>query len=218
MDVPKRRSLVGSLWRILLGTGCGLGLLTAMVWPGECRTCRNRGRASEAAAIATLSNIHTAQHRLRTTATVDRDEDGHGEFGGFGALTAAAPHPCGPPAPPLLAEAFAELHQGRAARNGYLFQIWLPARGGGWIPADGPGDVDAEAARRSFRCFAWPGIPQAKRAFCVDETGQVQACDNQDRRYVGTSRPLTAAAAAPPQAMAAVVTGARGPGDWYPVP
>lgn len=213
------RPLLSSLRRIAVGTACGLGLLALLFWPGECAVCRNRGRANEAAAIATLRNVHAAQVRFRAGAAIDRDRDGRGEFGWFGDLAGPVPRPDGPPVP-LLSPAFAAVQGGRVARSGYLFQLWLPARGGGWTTDGGAGEVDPAAAGAAFRCVAWPNTHPSKRAFFVDEGGVVHACGNEDRRYAGAARPLlgAAAVATAPAIAAAVASAPRGPGDWHPVP
>lgn len=211
------RPLLASLGRITAGTVAGLGLLALVCWPGECAVCRNRGRANEAAAIATLRNIHAAQVRFHAAKAADRNHDGQAEYGWFAELAAPVAQPDGPPTP-LLSAAFANGPGGRVARSGYLFQIWLPAAGGGWTTGGTAEGVDAAAASRAFRCVAWPNAHPSKRAFFIDESGVLCACGNEDRRYSGIDRPLSAAATAAPPITAQLAATRRGPGEWYRVP
>lgn len=214
-----QRRIVSCLLRIGFGVAAGLALLWAMFVPSFGR-CGCRLNANESAAIATLKNIHSGQGRFRDTAIVDSDHDGHGEYGWFGELAGSSPLRGGDVLlQPFLSTAFGKGSAGRVLRSGYLYQIWLPAKGGGWVTEGDAREVDGKAAETTFRCLAWPLEGKAKRAFFIDAKGTLYACSNSDFRYQGHERPLPVAAAVPTTEPLFATTGNQtvGPGDWYPV-
>ena len=103
--------------------------------------------ANENAAIATLRSIAAAQQQLQSSAAIDTDGDGGGEFGYFAELAGAAPmrsydgnNPPGAQVtalatdildPPILATNFGDIiadaaGQGIVERQGYHYKIYLP--------------------------------------------------------------------------------------------
>ena len=103
--------------------------------------------ANENAAIATLRSIAAAQQQLQSSAAIDTDLDGGGEYGYFGELagadairlnTAGTVAANGPLLDPTyLPVAFGNVANGFVERQGYLFQMILPdvLAGGGTIAA-----------------------------------------------------------------------------------
>lgn len=103
--------------------------------------------ANEAAAIATLRSISSAQAQLQSSAAIDTDADGGGEYGYFGemagidAMRVAAGAPAAPAAgavtdiltPAVMASAFGTVVAspapggGIVQRSGYCFAMYLPA-------------------------------------------------------------------------------------------
>jgi prepilin-type N-terminal cleavage/methylation domain-containing protein len=103
--------------------------------------------ANEAAAIATLRSISSAQAQLQSSAAIDTDADGGGEYGYFGEMSGVDPMRVagagGLPAagaalpavtdllnPAVMSSAFGNVvaapSGGVVSRSGYNFQMWLP--------------------------------------------------------------------------------------------
>jgi hypothetical protein len=142
--------------------------------PDGTETRSARVAANELAAVATLTHLVMAQAHYQATALGDADRDGEGEYGGFVALTRTNP--------PILAERFRNVVDGRLETNGYYFRLHVPA-----------GDL----AERVWCCYAWPveeGVT-GRRAFFVNQFGDVLA--NADGRYSGDKEPEPTAAFQP---------------------
>lgn len=211
--------IVPFLLRIGFGVVAGLALLWVTFVPSFGK-CGCRLNANESAAIATLKNIHSGQSEFHDAAAVDSDHDGHGEYGWFGELAGSFPARDGEVLlQPRLSAAFSNVEGGRVTRSGYLFQIWLPAKGGGWVTEGDAWEVDGKAAETTFRCLAWPLEGRGKRAFFVNAEGTVYACGNSDFRYQGNERPVPvqAAVAAREPLFAGTAIGPPSPGEWVPV-
>jgi hypothetical protein len=149
--------------------------------------CPPRCNANESAAIATLKNLSSAQQAFRDAHTLDRDHDGVGEFGWFADLTNCDP--------PQLSKSFRSPRNGTIIRSGYRFRIWLPAATGGWVHGGEGTHSAVDAAERQFRIYAWPDSPASgKRAFFIDEHGDVLEAPNAEHRYAGASCPSPDAA------------------------
>jgi hypothetical protein len=163
-----------------------------------------RYAANESAAVATLRNIRSAQSQCQASGAIDADQDGVGEFGYFAELTGKLPLRPGTTAkmsPPVLSSALGNIKGGRVVRSGYVFQMFLPGKDRAWLAeADAGGTPipapDPQRAEASFRCYAWPVQHgrSGKRAFVVDERGDVRACD-AGGRFDGESKPVTPDAA-----------------------
>ncbi|MEL6428228.1 MAG: prepilin-type N-terminal cleavage/methylation domain-containing protein [Planctomycetota bacterium] len=164
--------------------------------------------ANENAAIATLRSIAAAQQQLQSSAAIDTDLDGGGEYGYFGELagadnirlnTAGTVAANGPLLDPTyLPVAFGNVANGFVERQGYLFQMILPdALSSGaiaaLIEATGGGNggtfPDPSNAEILWCCYAWP-VQQGKtgnRAFFINQDGDVTAWANvQTTIYNGT--------------------------------
>lgn len=161
-------------------------------------------RDGERAAVAALQQVARAQRQLLDSAAIDTDGDGRGEHGYLGELAGGARLRIDPAGrlgyailtEPLLPTELAAVQGAAAEAAGYLVQLYLPGPGGSWIRENDDGGgagcgVDADAAERAFRAYAWPArADSGARAFCVDERGSVFAHDNADGRYLGREQPV----------------------------
>ncbi len=123
--------------------------------------------ANENAAVATLRSIAAAQQQLQSSAAIDTDADGGGEYGLFGELSGQIPlrifsgATLAPAAgvvgtdeldPPILATAFGNVFvdgagDGIVERQGYHFKIYLPGpTAGGATPGIGEDPAGGGAA------------------------------------------------------------------------
>lgn len=189
----RRRRLGG----IVLAIGALLAVAGVMAWPDW---VRSRMNGNESAAIATLKNLSSAQSQLQASGAQDANGNGSGEYGFFGELSGAAPLRNAEPAqrvrltPPVLSAAFQRVEQGRVHRGGYVFELWLPAVGGGWISerelAAGR-QVDADAAETLWMCYAWPESPGSTgvRSFLVNHSGDILMARG-DAGFSCTSAPV----------------------------
>lgn len=157
-DETERR-VFAALWRglFLLAVGAALLCLGHVLNPPNLLCRPLDGPTSTARAV--LANLHRAQLQLREAGAIDRDADGHGEFGSWHDLLQQHLF------------AFATDPTDCASRAGYRFQIWLPTRHG-WIGHGVP--PDADAAEHGYCAYAWPEDDHAPRpALFVDERGDV---------------------------------------------
>jgi hypothetical protein len=151
-----------------------------------------RARRAQAAA-AVLTAVAAAEERCRGLCAIDANRDHDGEYGTLGQLSDVKPR--------LLGDAFRDVREGRVAIGGYLFQVWLPSRDGRGVADSQPGfapkkSVDPRRARELWCAYAWPAEPAlGGPVLFVNQTGQVFASDNDDRRYAGPERAPAAEAA-----------------------
>lgn len=169
----------------------------------------SRLTANEAAAIQSLKAIAAAQAQCQASRSIDENSDGAGEFGYLaelgGAALLRAPGGLGAErlAPPLLSRAYGQVQDGCVHRSGYLFRMHLPDAAGGFVPeapAGGAtaGAVDPIHAQVLWCCHAWPASrgTTGRRAFLINQGGDVLACRNAIARYDGLLRPPVAGTAA----------------------
>lgn len=155
--------------------------------------------ANESAAIATLKNISSAQSQCQASGLIDVNGNGCGEYGFFAELAGAVPlrGKAATMSPAVLSNTFAALSQSRVHRSGYVFQMFLPdamqqgvaeASGGGALPG-----VDAGQAETLWCCYAWPQWQghSGKRAFFVNQCGDVLATNGAVRAYDGEDVPAS---------------------------
>ncbi len=178
----------------------------------------SRLQANEAAAIATLKNLSSSQAQCQAAAVIDTNGNGMGEFAYLGELSGGVgvrDNESGGVStvritPPYLSGAFSNVSGSRVLRSGYYFQMYLPsstaqpqseAAGGG-----GSGvSIYGAFAENLWSCYAWP-VSQGntgRRAFYINQLGEVLACRNQTMRYSGT--------ATAPAGTAAVMAGVGSP-------
>ncbi|MEM7204855.1 MAG: DUF2950 family protein [Planctomycetota bacterium] len=169
-----------------------------------------RLNANESAAIATLKNISSAQSQCQASGIVDTNTNGAGEYGYFAELsggTAVRNNETGGTgteriSPPFLSGAFTNVQASRVLRSGYFFQMYLPDSAAAAKPeasGGGGGSVSVAAANAEvmWMCYAWPASfgNSGKRAFFVNQQGDVLACRNATQRYNGTTNPPNATSA-----------------------
>lgn len=152
----------------------------------------SRMSANEAAAIATLRNLHSAQDQYQAMGVTDQDQlppgnnpDGRGEFGYFQELAGTAiprsnsPTPPGAPITPgVMPSIFGMVTAGEVSRSGYIFSIFLPDAAGAPVPE--PAALAAVAADANNQEAQWCAyaVPETAgvsgaRVFFVDATGEV---------------------------------------------
>ena len=156
--------------------------------------------ANESAAISTLRSISSAQAQLQSSAAIDTDSDGGGEYGYFGELAgtvavriddgSGAPTVTGstPLVPAMLSTALGNVQASVVIRSGYVFQIWLPqagaaptgtaeaATGGMGTTAPDPNNCEV------FWCaYAWPLDvgSTGNRAFFINQDGDILQYNNR---------------------------------------
>ena len=164
-----------------------------------------RVSANESAAISTLRSIASAQAQLQSSAAVDVDQDGGGEYGFFAELagTASLRETDGAGgiqvaalaaealAPPMLSGALGIVDaNGFVNRSGYLFQMWLPnaanvgvtelANSAGADPANAPDSNNSEVI---WSCYAWPqnAGQTGNRVFFINQDGDILQSNNRDQ-------------------------------------
>lgn len=159
-----------------------------------------RVEANEAAAIATLRNVCSAQVQFQVIAAKDRDGDGNGEYGSFAELTGTLALPDGTRLnPPVLSSLLANIESGCVTRNGYVYACVLPGKSGQPIPetdrGGAGGDVDPELAELYFTVYAWPvdAGTTGVRAFAIDQSGDVY-----QTYATGFDPPISGLASPPP--------------------
>ena len=161
-----------------------------------------RLNSNESAAISTLKNIAAAQSQAKSSGVIDVNGNGNGEYGFFAEL-AGATDIRGDEAggvgserisPPFLSGAFGEVSGRFVQRSGYMFAMMLPSAPNLWTweAATGGGSgraISATYAQNYWACYAWPVAwgSTGKRAFFINQTGDVLASRNQTQRYSGTS-------------------------------
>ena len=161
--------------------------------------------SNESTAIAALKSISSAQTQLQAYGILDVDGNGAGEFGFLHELATGASFVEGEIVsgrhPNVLDASYATRARvaanggGAVVLSGYVFQMWLPSGPVGWVvePATGPRslqDVDVLRSHVEFVCFAWP-LEQGRtgrRAFVLDQSGNVLAAGNLGTGYSGFER------------------------------
>jgi len=154
-----------------------------------------RRNANEAAAIATLKNISSAQAQCQASGVIDVNGNGAGEYGSFAELAGAVAVRSGSSkiAPPVLSSAFAKVDgDGIVTRSGYHFRIYLPDVKSRGVHENGLSvtGVDPNLAEVLWCCYAWPTAAgdSGNRAFFINQAGDVLACKNADGRYSGAAQ------------------------------
>lgn len=112
---------------------------------------RARMASNETAAIANLRSVHSAQSGYQTTATLDLDGNGTGEFGTMAALVTST--------------WLDDLFGGAGQRQGYTFSITVAG-----VPL---------SDETQWAGAAWPTAYQitGTRSFYIDESGVVRGSD-----------------------------------------
>ena len=162
----------------------------------------SRLNANEAAAIATLKNIASAQELCRSQKVIDTNGNGMGEHGFFAELSGATGvrnNESGGVGservtPPALSGAFGNVQGSRVLRSGYYFQIYLPSSTAAPLaeaPTGGGSGVSVygSSAEYLWCCYAWPATRNnsGNRTFFINQGGDIFACRNNTARYSGTT-------------------------------
>jgi len=155
-----------------------------------------RLNANESAAIATLKNISSAQAQCQASGVIDTNNNGAGEYGFFGELSGAQNVRGGTVkiSPPVLSSAFGNVSNSQVVRSGYIFQVYLPDATGVGQAEDATGgytgtSVDGSKSEVLWCCYAWPSArgSSGKRAFFINQSGDVLASKNVTQAYNGTA-------------------------------
>lgn len=165
-----------------------------------------RINANESAAIATLKNISSSQAQIQAAGVIDANGNGAGEYGFFQELSGARNVKTGVPGvgsgvtvgvvevqPPVLSGAFGKVDtNGRVLRSGYFFHMFLPGASAAFLAEDDTASaypaVDPAQSEVLWACYAWPASfgNSGKRAFFVNQQGDVMASSNATTQYSGT--------------------------------
>lgn len=148
--------------------------------------------ANEAAVIATMRAISTAQFQFKSAGALDTNNDFGYEYATLGELAAIDDLRGGGRRLErnLLSSGSAQVSAiGWATHHGYHFCLYLPnATGVGLpgIPANNAA-IDAGQAQRFWTCLAWPTTAGStgRRAFFVNQQGQV--LQNVGTLYTGST-------------------------------
>jgi prepilin-type N-terminal cleavage/methylation domain-containing protein len=164
--------------------------------------------ANEAAAIATLRSVSSAQAQIQSSAAIDSDADGSGEYGYFAEMSGSKPMRIASGSPPVaaigaaadilnpavLSSAFGTMTVGPAtgmvSRSGYYFQMWLPDATVGGVtagiaedPTGGAGATlpNSDNCEILWACYAWPMDVQGSgnRAFFINQEGDLLQTQNR---------------------------------------
>jgi len=158
-----------------------------------------RINANETAAISTLKNLSAAQGQIQASAVIDVNNNGQGEYGYFKELSgtlgirdSSGNATTTRVSPPVISRSFGNVNSsGYLSRSGYYFRIFLPDsnRHGVGETDTGYGVVAAQYAETMWCCYAWPVNRgnSGKRAFFVNQSGDILACKNNTARYTGTT-------------------------------
>ena len=177
-----------------------IAIIAAIAIP---RLMSARLSANEAAAISTLRSITSAQAQLQSSAAIDTDADGAGEYGYFGELSGVDPlrrSAAGVPAagvagtdelvPAILSSAFGNVAASMVQRQGYNFQMWLPnATAAGLVPGIAEAATGGSSAtfpnpnngELLYCVYAWPADynKTGNRAFFTNQEGDLLQCLNR---------------------------------------
>ena len=179
-----------------------IAIIAAIAIP---RLMSARLSANEAAAISTLRSVTSAQAQLQSSAAIDTDADGAGEYGYFGELSGVDPlrRATGVPAvpgagtvgtdelvPAILSSAFGNVAASVVQRQGYNFQMWLPnATAGGLVPGIAEAATGGSSAtfpnpnngELLYCVYAWPADynKTGNRCFFTNQEGDLLQCLNR---------------------------------------
>lgn len=175
---------------LTMGSVAGLAMASAVAIPNLLAA---RLSANENAARATLRYVVSAQAVFQSSALVDLDQDGVGEYGYLAELAGTVPVRGGGEKldPPMLTAGMGTMTDGCVLKSGYVFRIDLPGREGEPLPEAPRGGarqaIPADAAEGGYAVYAWPqkhGV-SGLRAFVIDESGALFECENTKHKYSG---------------------------------
>ncbi|HIG10630.1 MAG: prepilin-type N-terminal cleavage/methylation domain-containing protein [bacterium] len=172
--------------------------------------------ANESAAIATLRSISSAQAQIQSSAAVDCDSDGGGEYAFLaelaGTIAMRIDDGAGSPTlggatdtlnPSVLSSFFGNLTaQGFVTRSGYNYMVFLPGPGAAPVGITelllGGGATGPNNTEILWCAYAWPTqVGQSgNRAFFVNQEGDLLQMNNRTvaSQYSGVTLPAYSAA------------------------
>ena len=179
-----------------------IAVIAAMAVP---KLLAARLSANEAAAISNLRAICSSQAHIQSSAAIDSDGDGSGEFGYLAELAGSVPlRVCvaGAPAaggaadvlnPSILPVQLGAVQNGLVARSGYYFQMWLPDGTYAGIPEEAGGGCsagpfpDPNCSEIVWGCYAWPieAGSTGNRVFFISQEGDLLTYNNRQGVYTG---------------------------------
>jgi len=176
-----------------------IAILAAIAVPG---LLASRVAANESAAIATLKNFASAQAQCKAAGMIDANGNSAGEFGFLGELSGSAALRVNESGgvgterlrPPYLSAGLGTVQGGQVLRSGYLFRAYLPDTAAAPVGEAASGGatgvaIAAAFAEHMWSCYAWPSSRgnTGKRAFFVNQVGEILACRNGVARYSGAT-------------------------------
>lgn len=222
---PRRRGLAAVAAGTAVAVALGLGM--AFVVP-EWRSVNLR--RNEYRARWMMMKIHGAQSQMQASTSCDPDGDGFGRHGFFRELAVApalqpmAQCPAESFFAPALPREFHRVEEGRVHARGYVFEMFLPALGGGWVSERDPAaaqKVDERLAAAQWLCYAWPESwgSTGKTVYVATAGGSLLMSPNTDARCDGERGPRPGAGFLAPEvgsAPAAMATDCLGEA-WYSI-
>ena len=246
METMRRTNRAGFTLIELMIVVAIIAIISSIAIP---RLMSARLSANEAAAISALRSISTGQAPIQSMSAIDTDADGAGEYGYFGELSGIDPlritggFPPAPAAgtvgtdelfPAILSSNFGNVAASVVVRQGYIFQMWLPAATAGGVvgaipeaPNGGSSAAfpDPNNGELMWCCYAWPVEvhKSGNRAFFTSHEGELLQCLNRSATpYNGAVKmpPFDEAFAGPGDMHSALRIGVVGGNDntlWTPV-
>jgi prepilin-type N-terminal cleavage/methylation domain-containing protein len=148
--------------------------------------------SDESAAIATLKNIVSAEAVTKTTAIIDQDADGLGEYAWFAEMGGAvnvrdSTGPNGGPIldPTTMSQSLGLVNaNGVVRKSGFIFRVALPGPGGAPVVENAgggsPTGEDPDLCEGAWIVYTWPETygMTGRRVFAVNDAGDVVQTDN----------------------------------------
>ncbi|BBM86026.1 DUF3352 domain-containing protein [Candidatus Uabimicrobium amorphum] len=156
-----------------------VGITAAIAVPAVLRA---RLKANEASAIATLRTISSSQAMFQSSAVLDQNENGTGEYGFLQELSGQQNLRGKNHTIPSAYLATMNFRDGIAEKSGYYFYCYLPGSNGTAV-----GEKDASSAtgddatllqENGFVVYAWPIRygNTGERVFAINQSGEVISC------------------------------------------
>ena len=143
--------------------------------------------ANESAAVTMLRSISSAQAHCQSAATLDRNNNGTGEYVPLSDLTKLQ----------VIPDTATALRGGTFSHGGYIFRLYLPGARASFVPAAGANVVDTGLAEGLWCAYAWPLVAgeSGNRVFFVNQGGDVLTAVVENGRYSGIGSPPDPSAA-----------------------
>lgn len=155
----------------------------------------SRATANESAAISTLRTLVSAQSQAQTRSAVDVDSDGRGEYLYLAELSGSVNLRglATPMDPAAVSVSLGVVQNSIVNKAGYHYGLYLPDNAGAGVSEDPNGGkaaanaVDANYCETFWVCYAWPAVngQTGRRAFVVNQTGDLLQTDNSVQLYSG---------------------------------